>query len=467
MANVKIHCPNCHQEYDVDEAALGHEAECEACKKTFVLQADAASTEPSSEMKIDGGSAVEADDKEKLANLYTLARREFKIGNYKDAVWYYKKIMTDDPDNWEPAFVMNFIKAGHGTQKWENIADEVDMFSKELDETIRLIEKTTDANERNDLLSDMVLPSSLEVANIQMDGMKQILDSIMQLKNCKNIILRNLTFKAAGAYDIDGNDNLTLATSTYIWIDHCDFQDGVDGNFDCTKSSDNICVSWCRFRYLIAPKSGGSGGADDHRYSDLWGGADKEDSDGKLNTTFVSCWWDKGCRERMPRVRFGKVHLVNCYWGSDVTSYCIGIGLKAQIYVQNGVFNGKGSNYKFASSSGENDYSIKISGCKGQSDYSGSKKESIFTPSYSLTPYSVDQVVSAVTNSSTGAGPTLQIKEGGTVVTDIFEVSPVETTPQYFDVYTLTGVKVRTKATSLSGLPRGIYIANGRKKFVK
>ncbi len=287
------------------------------------------------------------------------------------------------------------------------------------------------------------------------------------LSKCSNIIIRNMTFKGAGAYDINTNDNLSFEGCTNMWVDHCDFQDGVDGNFDCTKSSDNICVSWCRFRYLIAPKSGGSGGSDDHRYSDLWGGADKEDSEGKLNTTFVSCWWDKGCRERMPRVRFGKVHLVNCYWGSDVTSYCIGIGLKAQIYVQNGVFNGKGSNYKFASSSGENDYSIKISGCKGQSDYSGSKKESIFTPSYSLTPYSVDQVVSAVTNSSTGAGPTLQIKEGGTVVTDIFEVSPVETTPQYFDVYTLTGVKVRTKATSLSGLPRGIYIANGRKIFVK
>lgn len=292
-------------------------------------------------------------------------------------------------------------------------------------------------------------------------------DGGLLLSKCSNIIIRNLTFKGAGAYDIDSNDNLSFEGCTNMWVDHCDFQDGVDGNFDCTKSSDNICVSWCRFRYLIAPKSGGSGGSDDHRYSDLWGGADAEDSEGKLNTTFVSCWWDKGCRERMPRVRFGKVHLVNCYWGSDVTSYCIGIGYKAQIYVQNGVFNGKGSNYKFASSSGENDYSIKISGCKGQSDYSSSKKESIFTPSYSLTPYSVDQVVSAVTNSSTGAGPTLQIKEGGTVVTDIFEVSPVETTPQYFDVYTLTGVKVRTKATSLSGLPRGIYIANGRKIFVK
>ena len=191
MANVKIHCPNCHQEYEVDEADLGHEAECEACKKTIVLQADAASPEASPSMKkMDESGAVDSataktDDKEKLANLYTLARREFKIGNYKDAVWYYKKIISDDPDNWEPAFVMNFIKVGHGTQKWEKIADDVDTFSKELDETIRLIEKTTDEKERNDLLSDMVLSSSLEVANVQMDGMKQILDSIMQLKNWK------------------------------------------------------------------------------------------------------------------------------------------------------------------------------------------------------------------------------------------------------------------------------------------
>ncbi|MCR5381483.1 MAG: zinc-ribbon domain-containing protein [Lentisphaeria bacterium] len=185
MANVKIHCPNCHQEYDVDEADLGHEAECEACKKTFILQADVVSSEPPTSQKkeaeSDGDINVSENDKEKLANLYTLARREFKIGNYKEAIWYYKKIMMDDPDNWEPFFVMSFIKAGHGTQKWENIADEIDTFSKELDETIRLIEKTTDANERNDLLSDMVLPSSLEVCNAQMDGMKQILDSIKQL----------------------------------------------------------------------------------------------------------------------------------------------------------------------------------------------------------------------------------------------------------------------------------------------
>ena len=84
---------------------------------------------------------------------------------------------------------------------------------------------------------------------------------ILVLKNCQNIILRNLTFKGAGAYDIDGNDNLTLQGCQRVWVDHCDFQDGVDGNLDCQHGSDYICISWCRFRYLVNPWNGGSGGA--------------------------------------------------------------------------------------------------------------------------------------------------------------------------------------------------------------
>lgn len=38
---------------------------------------------------------------------------------------------------------------------------------------------------------------------------------------------------------------------------------------------------------------------------------------------------------------------------------------------------------------------------------------------------------------------------------------------QAFDVYTLTGVKIRTAATDLDGLQRGIYIVNGKKVLVK
>jgi len=39
--------------------------------------------------------------------------------------------------------------------------------------------------------------------------------------------------------------------------------------------------------------------------------------------------------------------------------------------------------------------------------------------------------------------------------------------PSVFDVYNLIGVKLRTHATSLSGLPQGVYIVNGKKVVVK
>ena len=103
---------------------------------------------------------------------------------------------------------------------------------------------------------------------------------IMLIKRCQNLIMRNMTFKSAGAYDIDGNDNLTLQSSEHIWVDHCDFQDGVDGNFDCNNQANYVTVTWCRFHYLIDPKAGGTGGSDDHRYSNLWGGSDTASDEG-------------------------------------------------------------------------------------------------------------------------------------------------------------------------------------------
>lgn len=244
---------------------------------------------------------------------------------------------------------------------------------------------------------------------------------ILALKNCKNIILRNLTFKAAGAYDIDGNDNLTVQGCTYMWVDHCDFQDGVDGNFDCNNGSDNISVTWCRFRYLIKPWSGGSGGSNDHRFSDLWGGSDKNvaKDGGKLNTTFANCWWDEGCRERMPRVRFGKIHIVNCLYSSSVTSYCVGAGYSSNVFVENTAFtsaNAKKYPWKScATSSGYKDYNVAFKGCLGAPDVqSRSGSNAYFNPYsyYAYTPYDVTKVESQV---SAHAGATLKITVGGGV----------------------------------------------------
>lgn len=164
---------------------------------------------------------------------------------------------------------------------------------------------------------------------------------IINIKRCKNIIIRNLIFEGPGAYDTDGWDNAILDECTNVWVDHCEFRDGVDGNFDIKNKSDYISVTYSKFHYLKPPKAGGSGGSDDHRYSNLIGSSDGATADrGKLRITFARCWWAPGCKERMPRVRFGKVHLINNYFNSTVSNKCVAAGFEADIRVESNVFEG-------------------------------------------------------------------------------------------------------------------------------
>ena len=229
-----------------------------------------------------------------------------------------------------------------------------------------------------------------------------------------NVIMRNVTFIGPGAYDCDGYDNFCIDASTNIWVDHCDFQDGCDGNFDCKNGSNNIAVTWCRFRYLKAPKAGGSGGAADHRYTNLWGSSDSNDEkdSGKLNTTFMFCWWDQGCRERMPRVRFGKVHIINCLYNSTVANYCCGAGKNSSIFVENTAFIGVNNPYADYS----NEYNAYLTfnnclfkNCKGDTTGTGGA----FTPStyYQLKAIDASLVEGVVSNNNNGAGAILNVVE--------------------------------------------------------
>jgi uncharacterized repeat protein (TIGR02543 family) len=162
---------------------------------------------------------------------------------------------------------------------------------------------------------------------------------ILYVKRCSNIILRNVTFEGPGAYDTDGWDNITLDASTNVWIDHCQFEDGMDGNLDIKNASDFVTVSWCKFIYNKAPIAGGPGGSNDHRFSNLFGSSDGSTGDRThLNITMQNNWWAQGCRERMPRVRFGKVHMVNNLFSSTVSNKCIMAGFEANLLVESNVF---------------------------------------------------------------------------------------------------------------------------------
>jgi len=162
---------------------------------------------------------------------------------------------------------------------------------------------------------------------------------IFYVKRSTNLIFRNLYFEGPGAYDNDGNDNMTIDNCQNVWVDHCEFHDGMDGNLDIKTESDFISVTWCTFSYEKAPKAGGSGGAPDHRYSNLFGSSDGATGDrGKLRITMQYCWWGQGCRERMPRVRFGKVHMVNNYFSSSVANQGIRAGFEADILAEGNFF---------------------------------------------------------------------------------------------------------------------------------
>jgi pectate lyase len=235
---------------------------------------------------------------------------------------------------------------------------------------------------------------------------------ILHLKSGSNIIIRNITFIGPGAFDEDGWDLITNKGVTKLWVDHCEFQDGMDGNFDNTNSADNITVSWCKFTYLKAPKAGGSGGSDDHRFTNLVGGSDTDvPGDGKYSITWLNCWWADGCVDRMVRARNAQIDMLNCYWSSRVASKNIHLSPGTNgtfVYVENGVFACTGDIVNFEKTGNNN---VKFVNCTG----GGSNTGSVSAPGYSWSSTPVGSVVSMASNASCGAGAKLQVTSAGVI----------------------------------------------------
>lgn len=181
-----------------------------------------------------------------------------------------------------------------------------------------------------------------------------IVGAALTVRGSDNVIIRNLrlsdTYDCFTAWDpTDGDagawnaayDNLWLAESTHVWVDHNTFDDGQnppealptvygqkfevhDGLLDVTNSADLVTVSWNEFR--------------DHDKTNLIGSSNSRVADrGRLRVTFHhNLWEDIG--QRAPRVRYGDVHVYNnWYVVSDPQSYSYswGVGVEAEIVADN------------------------------------------------------------------------------------------------------------------------------------
>ncbi|MBP5246523.1 MAG: pectate lyase [Fibrobacter sp.] len=201
-------------------------------------------------------------------------------------------------------------------------------------------------------------------------------NTVLNIKG-DNVIIRNIIVKGAGAVDKDAGDCMHVQGGTRVWIDHVEVYDGEDGNLDVINGANYVTISWSKFHYTSA--------SSEHQFSNLMGNSDSKTSDsGKLKTTMHHNWWADGSKERMPRVRFGQVHVANNLFDSDDASHCVRAAYKADLRVEGNVFIG----VKKPIDLYEGDYTAVYSNGNYTENTSGNSgsgtNASAFTPTYSM-----------------------------------------------------------------------------------
>lgn len=141
-----------------------------------------------------------------------------------------------------------------------------------------------------------------------------------------NIIIKNLNITNPA------EDGITIRNAKYILVNNCTVFDCADGCIDVTVASDFVTISNCRFYYEFVTF---------HKFVNLIGADDADTTDrGKLHVTFHSNWWDTGCTSRMPRVRFGYVHIYNSYFSCVGNNYCNRAGKEGHVFSERNYFDG-------------------------------------------------------------------------------------------------------------------------------
>ena len=158
-----------------------------------------------------------------------------------------------------------------------------------------------------------------------------------------------------------------------------------------SHGTDFSTVSWCKFYYTA--NSG-------HNFVNLIGHSDNNAAEdtGKLHITLVHNWWSTLCIERMPRVRFGRVHVFNNYVNAPGNNYCIRSSLSAEVLAENNFYENIDSPYEYFAPNGL----IRAVGnttvnCTGVAAFN----DTVFTPPYA---YTLETPATAKASILTGAG---------------------------------------------------------------
>ena len=266
---------------------------------------------------------------------------------------------------------------------------------------------------------------------------------VFKISGGSNIIVRNLKFVGPGPCDVGGQDLITCTGTTHLWVDHCEFTDGQDGNFDITQGADFVTVSWCTFGYTER--------AYDHMNTNLVGSSDSENKD-KLNVTFAFNIWGSGCNQRMPMARAGNIHLLNNYYNCAGASATVNPRKNSEFLIEGNYFETGVT--KVFSQSDAIAYQFKDNTYKSASQPSG--KGTVTMP-YQYTAIPSADVPDLLT-STTGAGATLT--DPLTIGTTGIESPTASILNKKGSIYNLSGQQVDSKY-------RGIVIKNGHKYIQK
>jgi pectate lyase len=225
----------------------------------------------------------------------------------------------------------------------------------------------------------------------------------LKISGAANVVVRNLKIVGNNCTDSPddcsgGADALSISDGAHhVWVDHCDISDGSDGNLDVNDASDYVTVSWTKFSYSGSRPGG-------HQFSNLVGSGDDSPGDiGHLRVSYHHDWWADRVRERMPRVRYGQVHVFNSFYSAHGDNYCVGVGVFANVLTEANVFFQVRD--PIESSSYSNDQSVVVSRDNlyvGAAGAMADRGTDVFVPPYA---YALDDVHEVQGRIENGAGP--------------------------------------------------------------